>query len=842
MRRSLLRKTSVTAAVGGALLWAFPVLAQVDLGLEYATTIGLGTTDIRTTIGMIISYFLGLLGLVAVVIMLYAGFLWMTAGGNEEKVSKAKRWMINGVIGLVIILSAYAITSFIFRAIEEGTGVGLGPGDGGCPPGQVCTLPGDGGSAFSVTGVVPAGPGPNDSGWPKNYAITVGFNAAVSEASVTADSVEVRKCNPRLDGSEQPQPFDEAACTEIYAVTRTVEGSKIVVKPSASAEEDPTDFDGEYWYRIRMLGGQVKDTRGRVLFCPFRPVGEAGDISSPQAQSDLCERAVAFNNLRDVSPPTVSLNLPLSRGYCPAGPPEVNPTPLIPIQAVARDDFLPAAVDFQLSPGGAPYLVNAALEQVSSVVNGALVNPFMVDEVFVNAAELDPGDYDVSVVAHDGVPQSSEPAQRTFRINVAHCCNGELDADETGVDCGGADCSGCSGDSCTSDLDCASGYCNPETGRCEEKPEITLVDPSSAGPGSLITITGEYFGRPGNVTFMGADVNNDGDPDNDGDEVTVEPCSGAAWTSTEVTVVVPQGAVTGHLKLTTASGAFDRTDDGRGWEGPFNVTADVLPGICFLEPSTGGHGTTFVIHGSNFGLATNPTKAAWMDGVELSHSAWTETEITADAPATLSEGNYQVRVAVSGTDSNTKTFALRVAEGTGLPNIVSITPDSGPKETYITIRGSGFGHRPGTVYFTAGSDQAMALEPACADYWHSTYIVVKVPIHYSVTCSEEQYDDPACQVRSNEVVHQVMVETAAPGLQSNTVSFTVNNDPLQPGICSMSPDNGPAGIGVSVSGEGFGPGPYSPANPENTVRFYLDAQNTMAATVHGEWSDRFARV
>lgn len=105
--------------------------AEVDLGLGYATATGLTTTDIRTIIGNIIKGFFALLGLVAVVLILYAGVLWMTSQGNEEKISQAKRIMINAVIGLTIMMAAYAITAFIFRAISGQGGAGGGAGGGG---------------------------------------------------------------------------------------------------------------------------------------------------------------------------------------------------------------------------------------------------------------------------------------------------------------------------------------------------------------------------------------------------------------------------------------------------------------------------------------------------------------------------------------------------------------------------------------------------------------------------------------------------------------------------------------------------------------------------------------
>jgi hypothetical protein len=92
-----------------------------SLGLSYAAETGLASTDVRTTISRIIRVAMGLLGIVAVVIILIGGFTWMTAGGNEEKVGEAKKWIFAGVIGLAIILSAYALASFVINQLVNAT-------------------------------------------------------------------------------------------------------------------------------------------------------------------------------------------------------------------------------------------------------------------------------------------------------------------------------------------------------------------------------------------------------------------------------------------------------------------------------------------------------------------------------------------------------------------------------------------------------------------------------------------------------------------------------------------------------------------------------------------------
>ena len=53
--------------------------------------------------------------------IVYGGFLWMTAHGNEEQVTKAKNLITAALIGLVIILSAYAISVFVISKLGQGT-------------------------------------------------------------------------------------------------------------------------------------------------------------------------------------------------------------------------------------------------------------------------------------------------------------------------------------------------------------------------------------------------------------------------------------------------------------------------------------------------------------------------------------------------------------------------------------------------------------------------------------------------------------------------------------------------------------------------------------------------
>lgn len=69
-------------------------------------------------IAVAIQAFLGLLGVIFLVLMITAGYKWMTASGNEEKMTEAKETIWRAVIGLIITVSAYAITYFVFNSLN----------------------------------------------------------------------------------------------------------------------------------------------------------------------------------------------------------------------------------------------------------------------------------------------------------------------------------------------------------------------------------------------------------------------------------------------------------------------------------------------------------------------------------------------------------------------------------------------------------------------------------------------------------------------------------------------------------------------------------------------------
>jgi hypothetical protein len=124
-------------------LISIPAQAQLKQGVfdQFAKETFSDTFDVKdqkfentvaSAIGGFISIAISLIGVVLLVLVVYAGFEWLTAGGNDQKVEHAKKLLTNAVIGLVIALSAFIISSFVITQVNKA----LAPptGTGGTPP------------------------------------------------------------------------------------------------------------------------------------------------------------------------------------------------------------------------------------------------------------------------------------------------------------------------------------------------------------------------------------------------------------------------------------------------------------------------------------------------------------------------------------------------------------------------------------------------------------------------------------------------------------------------------------------------------------------------------------
>lgn len=89
---------------------------QID-AFEKQTGTNFKNDFLQTKTGLIIGVVLSFVGALFLVLMIYAGILWMTAQGNDQQVTKAKGLLINAVVGMIIVFAAYAITTFLANQV-----------------------------------------------------------------------------------------------------------------------------------------------------------------------------------------------------------------------------------------------------------------------------------------------------------------------------------------------------------------------------------------------------------------------------------------------------------------------------------------------------------------------------------------------------------------------------------------------------------------------------------------------------------------------------------------------------------------------------------------------------
>lgn len=170
-------------------------------------------SDPRQVVARIINIFLGLMGLIAVSLIIFAGFTWMTSEGNEEKISKAKGILKSATIGLFIIMSAWGIVTFIFRELADQDSPQLASPDNS-------TYFQNGLGAVGACTVESVYPEPGQKNVPRNSMIMVTFKEEVSPETVIPNT------NICL---EENFSFESMSCSEPVSFTFDTSDNKIFV-------------------------------------------------------------------------------------------------------------------------------------------------------------------------------------------------------------------------------------------------------------------------------------------------------------------------------------------------------------------------------------------------------------------------------------------------------------------------------------------------------------------------------------------------------------------------------------------------------------------------------------
>ncbi len=849
---------AVLFMVGAGAVWA------QEIGLNYANNLGLpsGTTDPRVLAINIIRFLLTFLGLIAVAMILYGGWLWLSSKGEADKIRKAKRVLTSAIIGLIIIIAAFAIVTFILNFVTSTLGPTCdpppGPGQKCCPGNYLCNsseiccnqvgpqccaageycCPGVGCSASPCSSIGPGGDtfyiqstSPLDGAIniPRNAHIRFRFNHLVDGTTVDSTTFTVVAGSGPLAGTRNISgrtiefvPTDPCPPNACGALGCLPAGETITV----------TAVDG--------VSG-ILSVGGLQLTCdPVNP----------------CQISFTTNNLIDCHNPNVSLDFS-----------QVCVTTNNELYAVASDDSGIDRVEFFVEGTAVP---NVPLGN-NPIINSSGANPFDTSAEGVpsiwDGSGYTPGEkVNIKVVAYDLDAHSASDSSN-YTLRPEHCCNGILDAadGEEGIDCGG-ECAACDGAACGASLnddcmvagvDCHSnddrcvsrfcdciassgsecqdagyasgvsncclcqsppiidwvtpigGFCdgNPNT-PCQNDSDCSAFTPATCNQntpngsvGNLVTIGGRHFGSAtGTVYFsngvggwLAAPLANNVSYGGNVNCVNV-------WQDNQVVVIVPAGAASGPIRIEEAvNGYTDQTNDSYGPTIPdFVVNTINRPGLCDISPSEGVMNTIVTYQGVNL----NNTEAYFgnlINNVLALNSSFVATQGTAAVPNLQIGKTSTFVVNLQNVGSNFLTFR-KLKEAPSGPYISSFDPTQGREGQYVTIYGSGFGHRQATskVYFDVDGDLSTTGDQMEANYdfpavcgdgvWRDNQILVKVPSGLS-----------------NGNYYLVLDLANWSEAVVSADQFTYDDSlPLAPSLCRLEPVMGPVSTPVTLWGEYFG--------------------------------------
>ena len=293
-------------------------------------------------------------------------------------------------------------------------------------------------------------------------------------------------------------------------------------------------------------------------------------------------------------------------------------------------------------------------------------------------------------------------------------------------------------------------------------PLIEAVDSSFGPEGATVEISGRNFGPAMEASQGWSGVSIDG--------LWGMP---TYWSDREIHVSAPAG-VSGGLIVVTSVGQESNGIPftvARSKRMPRAVAASSVapragPELKSLDPAGGSVGTPVKIKGKNLGDEQGGSTVTFNGTAVTNYVTWSNKKIDVTVPAGATTGDVVVTVGGVATAG----IEFTVTAGTA-PTIGSLDPDSGPEGTTVEITGTNFGASQGTSSVTFNGT------PATPTNWSDTSITVAVPMGATT---------------GNVVV-------TVDGTPSSGVSFT-----MAPAIGSLSPDAGPEGTTVEITGTSFG--------------------------------------
>lgn len=776
---------------------------------EIDQNVALGNESLTKTAVRIINVGLSLLGIVALGIVLYGGFVYMTSGGSEEKVATAKKILVNGTIGLVIILSAWAITSFVLRNLGDATGVkGMGdgvpsacrdpefannnidicfPGNGGNIPGgenQDCAVRNK--KVLLVRGITPSTP-TNDAGTGMNNAkVRVLFNNAIAQN----DAAQVYQV-VRIENSQE---VDVTNSFQFHFVSTDPTLVEAVFQGQNGLDQLP---QGEYRVRVK------KDLKGRENQNLVEKVA-CGDYPS--------ETMFRVNTNGVIDNQAPALGALLLNGK--AADPQAEQLPRGKVHTytfAATDNSGIGYVQFHIAVMKNGQQISVSdyydIPKVSAGSKATLEKPFNAKlplAIPVNTELFNEYVITASVFDIDG---NSTQTQFKAIVVGASCAPGKQ-----GAECLDDD------RSCNNDLQCASKKC--VNNQCVAWPVITNLRPSWDGAaGNYVTIQGNYFGENSGKVEFGFEQ--------DGNirwVLASQPaCDGRdLWHNEQIIVSVPGdelpvGAravirVTKPAEQGQAEGFADTTIDNHGPvpgpnTGRFIKNSVKRPGICSVGVAPGNPNlpagatsgpvnTELEIVGTAFGAREQGQVR--LNSIQGEIAGWSDDRVRTRIPRNMNPGRVDVSILQGEIASNDLPFFVSNTVQLKRPTITSIDPINTTAQSYITIVGKNFGDESGEVFLAPDANtncrpegrlneacKIMSTE-TCGKSWSDTQIIAQIPAN--------------AQVKGYVVVVERR-EDLLPSQGDNKVNVVEGNP--RPSICFFNPKAGPAPLATGSAGLKF---------------------------------------
>ncbi len=756
--------TAILCMVGVFAL-VIPTFGQTStdaFGISYVEdesqgNIALGNTDIRVTIVRIINVFLGLLGVVAVGLILYGGFVWMTAGGNDEKVGTARKILINAVIGLVIIMSAFAITSFVLNKLYDATN-----GDG-TTTSQPCS----------------------DFVYAANHPGECGFGSKCKD-------LDYAKKHPTLCPNACKKYTKDFFASSITPVTKSTDMGNVVMrvifnkplhKDFTSTQEkinsiiskvtydgvDVTkdmnvsiDFNASLDGKTKFYGVEVrsKDTWLRngdyEIFVNQNIKSDDGTEVKEKTECGDFPLDATFTvtkyEVEDKTKPEVDIYM---GGMKKDGSTYVaygGEYYLIDIESTDNSGI--GYIDVELKSGGVAHNEYDG-PSVKRGSDAPKTNPYE----YTHRIDIpDPGkvtkEYDLLIHVTD-IDNNTYTETKKLVVKPGSCLDDTSDSEV----CGGKD-------NCKNDTDCSKGYrcLDSEDQVCDDAkdcsctawPYINEVEFMNGAQGNWITIKGYHFGDDIGEVYFNYDRDKNGEYGDQSDgkkKASLAACVNDVWNDNWIVVEVPeeikdQGEP--NISVKTKNGFIDATNDKIVGPdlGTFVYNDITRPGLCGVivsvqeytmpngEKLTFGQDTIIappsvpvVAKGKSFGAYAAGTSLLKFGkfSAAVSNDTWSDVSVDSAVPFIESGDVAAAIIAQNGEQSNSVPFTVSSQEDLFPPVITSIDPTDTTPESYVTIYGSHFGVEQGTVMI--GGKASAPLPDYCGDTWSDTQIVVKVTPH-----------------------------------------------------------------------------------------------------------------